>query len=100
MEGRSPVGDEPGSGSGRKRIARLRGAALCGARTRRGTPCRAPAVGGRQRCRMHGGAKGGGAPRGNRNRLTHGFYTAASVRDRRRLTALMRAGRRVLEEME
>jgi len=37
----------------------------CGARTRSGKPCRSPAVRGRRRCRMHGGAPGSGAPRGN-----------------------------------
>ena len=32
---------------------------LCGARTRKGTPCRARAVEGRQRCRLHGGMSTG-----------------------------------------
>ncbi|MFX7914628.1 HGGxSTG domain-containing protein, partial [Acinetobacter baumannii] len=31
--------------------------ARCGARTRLGGACRAPAVRGKRRCRMHGGAK-------------------------------------------
>ncbi|MFQ3458553.1 HGGxSTG domain-containing protein [Bradyrhizobium sp. UFLA01-814] len=39
----------------------------CGARTRCGGSCRAPAVHGKTRCRMHGGAEGSGAPRANRN---------------------------------
>ena len=43
----------------------LRQAPRCGARTR--TPCRAPAVNGKKRCRMHGGANGSDAPRGERN---------------------------------
>ena len=30
----------------------------CGARTRGGSPCRSPAVRGKRRCRMHGGAAG------------------------------------------
>lgn len=63
---------------------------LCGARTRKGTPCRAPAVTGRPRCRMHGGAKGSGAPIGNRNALKHGRYTAAAIAWRRHLAALVR----------
>ena len=50
----------------------LASAARCGARTRAGTPCRSPAVHGRARCRMHGGARGSGAPRGNRNAWKHG----------------------------
>ena len=48
----------------------------CGARTRSGSPCRSPAVAGKNRCRMHGGAKGSGAPRGNKNALKHGAFTA------------------------
>ena len=54
----------------------------CGARTRAGSPCQSPAVSGKQRCRMHGGAKGSGAPAGNRNALKHGRYsheTSSSV---------------------
>ncbi|MGB0632415.1 MAG: HGGxSTG domain-containing protein [Alphaproteobacteria bacterium] len=45
----------------------MRAAPRCGARTRAGTSCASPAVRGRCRCRMHGGARGSGAPRGNRN---------------------------------
>jgi hypothetical protein len=44
----------------------------CGARTRVGAPCRSPAVGGSERCRMHGG-RGSGAPAGNANRRKHGL---------------------------
>ena len=40
----------------------------CGAHARTtGQPCKAPAVTGKQRCRMHGGAKGSGGPRGEAN---------------------------------
>lgn len=45
----------------------------CGASTRSGKPCAAPAVAGAARCRMHGG-KGSGAPKGNQNARTHGLY--------------------------
>lgn len=48
----------------------------CGARTRKGTLCKAPAIAGAQRCRMHGG-KGSGAPRGNRNAYKHGGYRSS-----------------------
>jgi uncharacterized protein YjcR len=60
----------------------------CGARTRSGAPCRNAAVTGRTRCRMHGGATGSGAPRGNRNAVTHGYFTrdAAAARKRFRET--------------
>ncbi|WP_296540336.1 HGGxSTG domain-containing protein, partial [Rhizorhabdus sp.] len=55
----------------------LASAPRCGARTRSGAPCRSPAVGGRRRCRMHGGARGSGAPRGNRHAWKHGLRSAA-----------------------
>lgn len=50
----------------------------CGARCRRnnGSPCRSPAVRGRERCRMHGGSKGSGAKQGNCNAMTHGSTTS------------------------
>lgn len=57
----------------------------CGARTRKGTPCQAPAVAGKKRCRMHGGATGSGAPRGNRNAWKHGEFDAASRELKRRV---------------
>ena len=62
----------------------------CGACTRAGAPCRAPAVRARRRCRMHGGAKGTGAPPGNRNAQKHGHYSAAAKAERRALRARMR----------
>jgi len=37
----------------------------CGAKTRSGGACRSPAVHGKKRCRMHGGAPGSGAPKAN-----------------------------------
>lgn len=71
----------------------------CGARTRAGPPCRAPAVKGKRRCRMHGGAAGSGASMGNRNALTHGLTTAEAKAERRWIRALIRASRKVLREM-
>lgn len=47
----------------------------CGAKTRTGTPCKSPAVNLKRRCRMHGGAQGSGAPKGNLNAYRHGCYT-------------------------
>lgn len=63
----------------------------CGAKTRRGTPCRSPTVRGKQRCRMHGGAKGSGAPEGNRNALKHGYWSAEATAMRRALREHVRA---------
>ena len=71
----------------------------CGARTRHGTPCRRPAVAGKARCRMHGGTDGIGAPRGNRNALKHGLYTAEAIAQRREVAALLRACRNRLGAM-
>jgi hypothetical protein len=50
----------------------------CGARTRGGNSCRAPAMP-NGRCRMHGGPSPG-APKGNKNALKHGLYTAEAPR--------------------
>ena len=65
------------------------------ARTRRGTPCQSPAVAGKTRCRMHGGAAGSGAPKkGRRNgKYRHGGFTIEAIDERRRLAALIRDSR-------
>jgi glucans biosynthesis protein len=42
---------------------------------------------------MHGGAPGSGAPKGNRNRLVHGHYSARAVAARRLLRAMLRQAR-------
>lgn len=78
----------------------MRESPRCGAKTRSGTPCQAPAVSGKKRCRMHGGAKGSGAPIGNRNALKHGMYTRAAIADRKALRDLMRQWKDTLEEIE
>jgi hypothetical protein len=57
----------------------------CGAKTRSGTPCKSPAVHGKKRCRMHGGALGSGAPKGNKNALKDGRYTKEAIQRRRSL---------------
>lgn len=71
----------------------------CGAKTRSGKPCRAPAVKGKARCRMHGGAKGSGAPKGNQNALKHGLYTREAMAEGKALTKLMREMRQTLREV-
>ena len=72
----------------------------CGAKTRSGKPCGSPAVSGRKRCRMHGGAPGSGAPRGNKNALKHGLYTRGAIEERRQLRALMRQSRMLIQDIE
>jgi hypothetical protein len=98
----------------RREPASLAGATRCGARTRAGHPCRAPAVKGKRRptppkqplrlrrpvCRRHGGAEGSGAPRGNQNALKHGFYSRAAKAERRRLRALISEMERSLKRLE
>lgn len=61
------------AGSHTRNVIPMQVARRCGARTRSGKPCAAPAVAGAARCRMHGG-KGSGAPKGNQNARTHGLY--------------------------
>ena len=58
---------------------------------RNDTLCRSPAMP-NGRCRMHGGLSPG-APKGNRNALKHGRYTAESLARRRELAALLRTMR-------
>ncbi|WGR95578.1 hypothetical protein MTX26_07325 [Bradyrhizobium sp. ISRA443] len=71
----------------------------CGAKTRAGSACRAPAVSGRKRCRMHGGAKGSGAPKANQNAQKHGLFTRDAIEERRQIRALLGDVRKVLEGM-
>ena len=71
----------------------------CGARTRKGTPCQAPTVAGKARSRMHGGAHGSGAPRGNKNALKSGLYTVESLELRRHVAQLTRESRKIIQEM-
>src|SRR5262249_50345240 len=55
----------------------------CGARTRRGRPCRSPATK-KDRCRLHGGASGSGGPPGERNgQYRHGERTRLRLRSGR-----------------
>jgi hypothetical protein len=86
-------------------MARLRNTAAmhasprCGARTRTGDACMSPAVGGMNRCRMHGGAPGSGAPLGNTNAFKHGHYAQAAYDVRRRVRDIARLARQVAREL-
>ena len=71
----------------------------CGAKTRKGTPCKSPAVHGKKRCRMHGGAKGSGAPKGNKNALKSGLYTKEAIEERKMLNKMLREYKNTLEEL-
>ena len=48
---------------------------------------------------MHGGAKGSGAPPGNRNAWKHGRYSAAAIAQRREVRALLRQAKALLGEV-
>jgi glucans biosynthesis protein len=72
----------------------------CGAKTRSGKPCQSPAVQGKKRCRMHGGAAGSGAPRSNKNAVKHGLYTRKAIAQRRKVSELMRQSRKLLLKIE
>lgn len=71
----------------------------CGAKTRSGGLCRSPAVHGRKRCRMHGGAPGTGAPKANENARKHGLFTRDAIAERRRIREVLGEARKLLEEM-
>jgi uncharacterized protein YjcR len=61
-------------------------------------PCQAPAVHGKKRCRMHGGAVGSGAPIGNQNARKHGNYSREALATRQRLRQLLSRSRDHLDE--
>ena len=67
--------DRPGASRHKRNTAGMHQSPRCGAKTRSGSPCKSPAVSGKARCRMHGGAAGSGGQPGNRNALKHGRYS-------------------------
>jgi hypothetical protein len=88
-------GSQPGEPTAADPFA---GLAKCGARNRRGEPCRRVGNGRNGRCRLHGGASTG-APRGERNGpYKTGFYTADAIAERRRIRALIREMKRTLKD--
>ena len=77
----------------------LRSSARCGAKTRRGTSCQSPAMRGKTRCRIHGGAKGSGAPEGSRNgNFHHGERTREAMAFRRECQEILEAARELLDK--
>jgi hypothetical protein len=98
LEGREPV--PVAARRNQKKKCPMLSSQRCGARTRSGKPCQSPAVQGKKRCRMHGGAAGSGAPRGNRNAQKHGLYTRKVIAERRQVGELMRQSRKLILEIE
>ena len=86
--------DEPVQGRSPMRLS-----PRCGARTRDGSPCRSPAVRGKRRCRMHGGAAGSGGQAGNKNALKHGMRAAEVAGLRRAVRELLAEARELVEEV-
>ena len=75
------------------KLTLMQAAPRCLARTRRGSSCQCPAIKGKSRCRIHGGAKGSGAPKGEANcSYKHGAWTGKAV-------DLRRAAKRLLKEV-
>ena len=87
------------AGTHKRNTAPMLGSPRCGARTRAGTPCRSPAIREKKRCRMHGGAKGSGAPSRNRNALKHGAYTGEALRERAELRRLIQESEQLLRSL-
>jgi hypothetical protein len=88
------------AGTHKRNTAPMLNSPRCGAKTRAGTPCRSPAVSGKERCRMHGGAKGSGAPRNNQNALKHGSYTKTALRQRAELRLLIEESEELLRGLD
>jgi len=86
------------AGAGRRRAA-APPADSCGARRRDGSPCPRPPVEGRRRCRSHGCAPRAGAPKGNRNALKHGCFTAKEIARDRRISEFIRECRETMQEV-
>ena len=75
----------------------------CGARTRKGTPCRAPAMS-NSRCRMHGGKSTGprtpeGLERSRRANWKHGCYSAEAKAVQRLIRWLVHESRALMEKV-
>lgn len=70
------------------KASRMHKAPRCGAKTRKGTPCKSPAMP-NGRCRMHGG-KSTGAP------VKHGRYTKAANAKRKAIAALLKKSREMV----
>ena len=72
----------------------------CGAKTRQQTSCLSPAVRGKNRCRMHGGTKGSGAPKGNQNAIKTGDTTREAIAKRREVRILLKQCREFMDDCE
>ena len=74
-----------------RQLSNMRQALRCGAKTRSGKTCQAPAVWGKRRCRMHGGAHGSGNRKGAANsNFRHGRCTREHMAEMRRVRSFLK----------
>ncbi len=85
------------AGTHKRQTTSMQSSLRCGAKTRSGKPCKSPAVSGKKRCRMHGGAKGSGAPLGNQNALKHGMFTQETKEFNRQINELLRESKELID---
>jgi hypothetical protein len=79
-------------------------ASRCRAKTRKGTPCQAPAMK-NGRCRLHGGKSTGpktleGIERIRKAHLKHGEYTKEAIANRKEFNALLRQLKETMNEID
>lgn len=86
-------------GKHKRETAPMLESARCGAKTRSGHPCRAPAVKGRPRCRMHGCGRGSGAPKRNQNAQKHGAYKREAMERRQEIRGLLSNARKLCRDL-
>ncbi len=55
---------------------------------------------GKKRCRMHRGALGSGAPRGNKNAFKHDRFTREAIAERAHIRELVRQALKLLLQIE
>jgi len=74
----------------------------CGAKAKvnNGKPCRCPAIKGKSRCRLHGGAKGSGAPLGNTNAFVHGGNTTEAMAFKQKVRQTIQLSKALLNEID
>jgi hypothetical protein len=100
---KEPHASRPGHLKNNNRPGDFSKAPKCGARTRRGRPCRAPAMA-NGRCRMHGGLSTGpktseGIERIRSARTKHGQRSAQARAERAAIRELIRRSRETLAQL-
>ena len=88
------------AGTHKRNVKAMMASPRCGAKTRSGSTCRSPAMHGKKRCRMHGGTKGSGAPKGNQNALKHGYYSKHAIEERCAIRDLIKGATDFLDELD